>query len=161
MKTLAVLFITLLFSTPFVNEVKGTETKGTDIVIAENLIDAINNIDITSMNVLLAEGANVDTVDRNGNTPLMLASKIGNPRMVKIILAHNPDINAKNTEGNSALMIASEYGQYHIANELINKGADVYARNNRGLNSLEIATRNGHPPIINLLKGKSDLPMTR
>lgn len=161
MKTIAVLLTTLLFSTPFVNEVNKPETKGTDIEIVDNLIEAINDIDIVSMNVLLAEGANVDTVDQNGNTPLMLASKIGNPRMVKIILAHNPDVNMKNNEGNTALMIASEHGQFFIAAQLINNGAEMHAKNDKGLTPLEIAIRNGHPSIINLLKGKTDMPMTR
>ncbi len=161
MKTTVIIILTLLFSTPFVDEVNADKTKGTDIKIAENLIEAIKDIDIVSMNVHLAEGADVDTVDQAGNTPLMLASKIGNPRMVRILLAHYPELNNKNNQGYTALMIASENGQHFIAEQLISKGADIHATNNKGLNALELATRNGHPSIIELFKGKTELPMSR
>ncbi len=133
----------------------------TDVVVTDNIIEAIHNIDIVSLNVLLAEGAAIDTADGNGNTPLMLASKIGNPRMIKIILAHNPEVNSQNNDGYTALMVASENGQYYIAAQLIRVGADISAKNKQGLTAAEIALRFGQPQINNLINGKEEVPFTR
>lgn len=127
-----------------------------EVVLASDLITAIRQIDIMSVNLLLAEGAYVDSVDANGNTPLMLASRIGNPRIVRILLAHDPNINAKNLKGETALMIAAENGQYHIARQLVVRGAHLDERNNEGFNAREIALRNGQAQVANLLESEPD-----
>lgn len=126
---------------------------------SDNLIEAVSNIDLISLNVLLAEGANIDTVDHNGNTPLMISAKIGNPRILNILLAHNPDLNQKNNDGNTALMIAAEHGQLFIAEKLIDRGADLYSKNADGFTPLEIAKRNGHAAILDLLRSKTEKPL--
>ncbi len=127
----------------------------TDVVVKENIFEAIQSIDIVSLNVLLAEGADINSVDENGNTALMLASKIGNPRMVKIILAHEPMIDQKNSQGYTALMIASEQGQVHIVEKLLENGADRMLTNNDGLTAADLAIRHGQPQTADLLRGSS------
>lgn len=162
MKTIITLTLTAILLLPVSNtDMKATAQNTTAIELTESLIDAVNNIDIVSLNILLAEGADVDTVNQNGDTPLMLASKIGNPRILRIILAHNPNINAKNNNGETALMIASKNGQHHVAQELIHRGANLYERNYQGLNSVELAARNGHTQIVNLLRNKQEMPYSR
>jgi len=152
MKITIILIITLLFSNPFTNEVEIEDKQNIEITLATDLFESIRNIDIVSLNVHLAEGANVDTVDNTGNTPLMLAAKVGNPRMVRILLAHQPNINAKNLKGETALMIAAENGQYYIARQLIVRGANTLDRNSDGLTAEDIALRNGQPQIVDLLR---------
>ncbi len=133
----------------------GTAQSSTTDVVKENIFEAIQNIDIVSLNVLLAEGADINEVDEKGNTALMLASKVGNPRMIKIILAHNPNIDMQNNEGYTALMIASEQGQIHIVEQLLKKEADSSIKNNIGLTASELAIRFGQPEAANLLNGKA------
>jgi len=162
MKTFRILTITLLLTTFTVGtfyEASG-QSESNDL-LADNLIEAVANIDQVSVNVLLAEGASVETVDQNGNTPLMIAAKVGNPRIVKMILAHNPDVNRKNNEGNSALMIAAEHGQVFVAEQLLANGADRYAKNSNGFTPLEIAKRNGHAAVIDLLRNKPEMSLSR
>lgn len=130
-------------------------------IIDDNIFEAIHNIDIVSLNVLLAEGADINDADEKGNTPLMLAAKVGNPRMVKIILAHQPDVNKVNSDGYTALMIASEQGQVHIVEQLVSKGADLFAKNSAGLTASDLALRFGQPEILNLLESKTDKSVTR
>ncbi len=132
-----------------------------EITVAENIIEAIKDIDIVSLNVLLAEGAKVDTVDNEGNTPLMIAAKIGNPRMMEIILAHNPELNARNNQGDTALMIASAQGVLDVTRQLLNKGADATLKNANGFNSVEIALRNGHRDVSRLIRGESNYFISR
>lgn len=147
------LTLTLIFLTNPVGQNRDTvfAQSTEDVVLASDLITAINNIDIVSVNLLLAEGAYVDSVDAQGNTPLMVASKIGNPRIVRILLAHAPNINAKNLTGETALMIAAVNGQYHIAQQLVVRGANVDEQNTEGLTAKELALRNGQAQVANLL----------
>lgn len=141
--------------------VAGTAQADTTDVVKDNILEAIQNIDIVSLNVLLAEGADINTVDEKGNTALMLASKIGNPRMVKIILAHNPNLNQQNNMGYTALMVASEQGQVHIVEQLLKQGADTSLKNMEGRTAAELAIRNGQPNAADLLNDKSQNVITR
>jgi serine/threonine-protein phosphatase 6 regulatory ankyrin repeat subunit B len=130
----------------------GAASDSNESEISENLIQAVESIDIISLNVLLAEGAQVDTVDEGGNTPLMLAAKIGNPRMVKILLAHQPEIDRTNHSGYTALMIAAEQGQIFIVENLLAEGASENLTNPSGLTAADLALRNGHPDVADLLE---------
>lgn len=162
MKTIETLLLTLILSTFSIgpsNQAAGQSESNE--VLSDNLIEAVSNIDQLSINVLLAEGVSVDTTDQNGTTPLMIAAKIGNPRIVRMLLAHNPDVNRKNNEGTSALMIAAEHGQVFVAEQLISKGADLNAKNSNGFTSLEIAKRHGHAAIIDLLRNKPEILLLR
>ncbi|WP_340103412.1 ankyrin repeat domain-containing protein [Rhodohalobacter sp. 8-1] len=143
------------------NAMQTNHTTDTDFVVAENIIEAVNNIDIISLNVLLAEGATVDTVDQAGNSPLMLATKIGNPRMIDIVLAHNPDVNRRNNSGDTALMVASANGILSIVKDLKENGADQTLRNNKGFNSVQIALRNGHASVAEFLNGTDVVSFSR
>lgn len=162
MKTIRIsALIFALTLAPLTNSAQAVDTTKTEIEVASNLFEAIEKIDIVSLNVLLADGADVDTVDADGNTPLMLASKIGNPRIMEIILAHNPDVNAKNNRDETALMTASKYGLYDIAEQLINRGAKINETNADGLTPKQIAMRNGHRQVGNLLQSYEQLSMMR
>lgn len=151
----------ILSSVLLLTLVAGTAQANTTDVVKDNILEAIQNIDIVSLNVLLAEGADINAVDEKGNTALMLASKIGNPRMVKIILAHNPDINKQNNMGYTALMIASEQGQTHIVEELLKQSADSTLKNMDGFTAAELAIRNGQPNAADLLKGRTQKVLAR
>lgn len=161
MKTIILSLLAISFASFAQLNAMQTHTTENDFVVAENIIEAVNNIDIISLNVLLAEGAAVDTVDEAGNSPLMLATKIGNPRMVEIILAHNPEINRRNSNGDTALMIASSNGILPIVKDLKDHGADAELRNSKGFNSSEIALRNGHGSIAQLLSVKAQVSLSR
>lgn len=147
------LTLALIFSSnPLSQNGDTAAAKNTDVVVlADDLISAIRDIDIVSVNLLLAEGAYVDSVDTKGNTPLMTASKIGNPRIVRILLAHDPNINAKNLDGETALMIAAKNGQYHIAQQLVVRGANLNDQNSEGFTAKDLALRNGQSQVAELL----------
>lgn len=158
--TLTIILISLLAGSLFVKNAAAVSDNN-EFVVSESIIDAVESIDIVSLNVLLAEGADVNVADDHGNTPLMLASEIGNPRMVKIILAHQPEINRKNSEGFTALMIASMNGQIHIVDQLLAKGASVNETNNAGLSATDLAVRFGQPAVAALLRNSSGQIYTR
>lgn len=162
MKSIIATLIAISFATfAPLNAMQTNHTTDTDFVVAENIIEAVNNIDIISLNVLLAEGAAIDTVDHAGNSPLILATKIGNPRMTDIILAHNPDVNHRNNSGNTALMIASANGILSIVKDLKEHGADPDLKNSKGFTSTQIALRNGHVSVVEFLNGTDLVSFSR
>ena len=162
MKSIIVSIIAISLATfAPLNAMQNDKPTDTDIVVADNLIEAVNNIDIISLNVLLAEGATVDTVDQNGNSPLILATKIGNPRMIDIILAHNPNVNLRNNDGDTALMIASANGILSIVQDLREHGADPKLRNSNGFTASQIALRHGHSTIARFLSESGNVTLSR
>lgn len=132
--------------------ISGLEANSNNDKIKDDIFSAISTIDYTSINILLAEGTNIDTVDQQGNTPLMLAAKIGNPRIMDIILSHNPDINKQNKIGSTALLVAAETGQLHLVKKLIGHGADVSVRDNNDNTAISLASRFSHNQIVEFLK---------
>jgi ankyrin repeat protein len=162
MKSIIITLIAISLATfAPLNAKQTTNTTDTDFVVAENIIEAVNNIDIISLNVLLAEGATVDTVDQAGNSPLILATNIGNPRMIEIILAHNPNVNRRNSDGETALMIASANGILSIVKDLKENGANSELRSIDGFSSAQIALRNGHASIARFLSGSETVTVSR
>lgn len=59
---------------------------------------------------LLNKGTGIDARDRQGNTPLILAAKLGRKEIVRLLLDHGADTRAVDRRGNTALDIARERG---------------------------------------------------
>ncbi len=54
------------------------------------------------MSALLAHGAQVNTRNNKGVTPLMIAARTGNLQTVKLLLTHGADPNLKDNTGKTA-----------------------------------------------------------
>lgn len=77
---------------------------------------------------LIKNGADVNAKDKDGGTPLMLAS-LGslNSDAVKALIKAGANVNAKNNEGFTPLMLAAIYNPDALK-ILIKAGADVNAK---------------------------------
>jgi ankyrin repeat protein len=120
--------------------------------IKDDIFTAISSIDYTSINVLLSDGTNIDTVDQDGNTPLMIASKVGNARILDIILSHNPDVNRQNNKGRTALMIAAEAGLIDVVKELVDHGAEISIKDASDNTAFTLASKYGHDQVVSFFK---------
>lgn len=58
------------------------------------------------MRELVAKGANINAVDKDGNTPLMIAVIIGVIPAAEFLILHGADVQLKNKKGQTALEIA-------------------------------------------------------
>ena len=75
------------------------------------------------LQLLLGAGADVDSVDGDMQTPLMLASSRGHVRAVKLLLESGARLNEVSRWGDTALTQARETGHGRVAKLLIKAGA--------------------------------------
>lgn len=96
--------------------------------VAGSYDDALNAArlgDTKALVGLLQKGLEVDTVDAQGNTLLILAAREGNADTVKALLGFRPKLDYRNPAGDSALMLAVLRGHERAAEVLIEGGAAV------------------------------------
>eukprot|EP00946_MAST-07B_sp_MAST-7B-sp1_P000909 g909.t1 len=93
-------------------------------------------------------------VDEDGNNALMLASRAGSVRVVRICLTKGFDPTTKNTsDKQTALHLAASSGgdRTEIASMLIRAGADVAAVDSLGRSVVHVAATSGNEGILKLL----------
>lgn len=90
----------------------------------EKFLRAVNEGDATTVAALLSLGMEPDTADSNGNTALMIASRLGHKEVVEVLIgrAHVTRISA---HGDTALNFASLAGHLEIVKLLVEHGAQV------------------------------------
>ncbi len=109
--------------------------------------------DSLTIDLLLQDGADVDSADAQGNRPLHEAARCGHLDVVQVLLANGAKIDAKTDPlGVSALMLAIEHGHHDIVRLLISRGASLAARNRlSGQGVLHLAAQRGDLTLIGLL----------
>ena len=104
-----------------------------------------------TVKLLLEKGANINTKDSEGWTPLHHAARSGNEEIIKLLLERGANVNATNNNGTTALMSAAWRGYVEIIKLLFANGADVSAKDNFGETALMAAATEGKTNAINLL----------
>jgi len=95
--------------------------------------------------ILSANGADINAVTSNGLTPLMIAvhSPYCKTEVIQTIFARRPNINATDSSGQSALIIAAKYtARAEIITLLLNAGANAKLEDNTGRTALDWLDRN-------------------
>lgn len=100
---------------------------------------------------LLALGADPNTSDESGVTPLMFAVQSGNIDLVELLIESGANVNAYPQNGNTALHAAVMAASDSIAELLIKNGAEVNAKNVRGRTPLHFAVWYGLPYLTDIL----------
>ncbi len=90
------------------------------------------------------DGKDVNPRDASGNTPLHVAAKHGNTRVIEYLASKGADMNAQEKEGRTPLHVAAvqsywtqDYG--NVIQTLIGRGANVNAKDHEGYTPLHLA----------------------
>lgn len=107
------------------------------------------NLDI--MEYLLSQGADINTLDREGSNLMHNAAANGHYDAVTFLYEKGFDINAVDGNGNTPLLFAVTQDNIELIQFLIENGADLQAENTNGTNVLLNSIFSGNLDIVKLL----------
>ncbi|KAK7497632.1 hypothetical protein BaRGS_00011027 [Batillaria attramentaria] len=107
--------------------------------------------DVDSVQTLLDQGSDVDSVDDDENTPLQVASANGHESVVRLLIMRGAGLDKRNVFGWTPLLQASRYGHTGVVALLVQHQADIHAKNRYGASALTLAARGGHIQTVKLL----------
>ena len=100
------------------------------------------------LKLLIKKGADPNTENNHGFTPLHFAIGKGNTRAARVLIENNADANAADRDGTTPLHLAHEPAAAQL---LIEGGADVNAKDNTGGTPLHRAASCGRLEVAKLL----------
>jgi ankyrin repeat protein len=95
----------------------------------ESLHQAAMAGDVSRVRSLIAGGANLNAKNKDGRTPLMLASMYGHADVVQALLTSGADPNAQDRQGHTAISAVQQSGHIRIGRLLKKSGAKTPAYN--------------------------------
>ena len=105
----------------------------------EVLHAAAKNGVIEIIETLVSQGCLVDSRNREGLTPLMMAALYDEPSAFQMLLQNGADPSLKDNDGLSPLHYAAKGGSTSIINNLLSLGIDIDSRTNAGVTPLMTA----------------------
>lgn len=106
---------------------------------------------VERVQALLAEGASVNSRDRNGDTPLNMAAAKGNAELVQVLLKAAADVNLANLSGVTPLMGAAFSAKPEIFKALLAAGAKPEPLDRVKKNAATYAAAHGCTPCLQSL----------
>ena len=104
-----------------------------DRVVLQGKVDAAREC--------LAAGADIETRDDAGNTPLELACEENNVPMVALLLKWGADIHSRDMMGNTPLITAAQFDNHDVVAFLVKCGADPNATGHGGVTAQYFAEK--------------------
>ena len=99
----------------------------------------------------IVKQANLDLLDDDDWTVLMLAAKYGQTAIVDSLIKAGANKDIQDNDGWTALMYAAYNGREYIVDSLIKAGANKDIKNKYGRTALMLAAKHGYEDIVDLL----------
>ncbi|MBI5249866.1 MAG: ankyrin repeat domain-containing protein [Desulfomonile tiedjei] len=153
--------------------------------VKADLPAAVKDGNIAQVNFLLDGGMDVDSLDENGSSLLLIATASGNEPLIDLLLRRGADAGLRDNSGFTALARACEKGNVRSVNLIlrhdkrrgtaelleacekgkikwvrlmVDQGADLNAKNAMGATPLMVAAGKGHLELVTLLLNKGADP---
>lgn len=130
--------------------VPGADSMLQDSIYCSMLYTAVRQRWATVVPALLAAGAAVNLVNREGESALHVAVARA-PTTVSALLAAGADVDAADRRGRTPLMLAAQISDAATVSALLAGGADVDAADTRGRTPLMLATEMGRAATVSAL----------
>jgi ankyrin repeat protein len=108
----------------------------------EILRDAIENKKYSEVESLISQGADVNCIYENDNTPLHSASIVGEVGIAELLIKNGSNVNATTKNGYNPLMVACIRNDRALVELLLKNKADVNQKSKNGWTSLILASGN-------------------
>lgn len=118
-------------------------------------------IGVTMVSYLLANGADPNIRNNDGDTALKMAVSGNNVETIKLLIDKGANVEITDKEGNTPLMLAAANGRLEAVSQLLAGGADLGKTDKKGLTALQLAQANGHIEIVDLLNPKEEKEESR
>ena len=116
-----------------------------------DLLRAVWLNDAAAVGNFLEDGADPDSLDRNGRPAVQVAVRYGHFDIARLLLDANADVNARDGDGWTALHHAAQDGDTEMLRLLIARGADTDAADPYRYQALHLAARDGHDAACEIL----------
>ncbi len=93
------------------------------------------------VNYLLQNGADPNLPDKNGDSALMIAARLGYLEGLNTMIASKAAVDATNRQGETALIIAIQNRHVQAVKRLVEAGASTKRTDNAGLSARDYAVR--------------------
>jgi uncharacterized protein len=123
----------------------------------EQLISAAEYGNITTVQRILAEGADINVQDARGRTPILAATHANQVETVRALIQAGADVNIRDDRKDNVLLYAGAEGLLDILRLAIAAGADTKITNRFGGTALIPAAERGHVAIVEELLTHSDV----
>lgn len=107
--------------------------------------------DIKRVQSLISSGADVNSKNEDGLTPLHVAAVRGREAIVKLLIEQDADVTTKNKDGQTLLHHVAREGHVNIVELLLDSGADLSAKDNAKRTPLNYALRWRKRDVVELL----------
>ncbi|NKD55635.1 MULTISPECIES: ankyrin repeat domain-containing protein [unclassified Haematospirillum] len=122
-----------------------------DLPLEAPIISVMVSRNWPEMKRMFLGGTSPDTLSRNREPLIVLATRRDLDAAVDLLLKHKARINATDSFGNTALMWAADQGNLTLAKKLLDAGANPDLQNRQGMSALMRAARRGNAPVVELL----------
>ena len=101
--------------------------------------------------LLLEKGADLETKNIDGHTPLVLGIQADNAETVKHLLEQGADLETRDRNGQTPLIVAVQRYRLQTLTLLLDRGAVLEARDRHGQTALMVAAQKSSPSTLQLL----------